>query len=104
MVYAVIAAGGRQYKVSPGDVIRVEKLGGEEGKAVVFDKVLLVNNDGNLDIGAPYLENSAVAGKVVRHGRGDKIRVIRFKRRKRHLRRLGHRQPFTAVEITGINP
>ncbi len=104
MIYAVIATGGKQYKVSPGDVIQVEKLDMEAGKAIVFDKVLLVNNDGNLDIGAPYLGNSAVAGKIVHHDRDKKIRIIRFKRRKRHLRRLGHRQPFTTVEITGIQP
>lgn len=101
-MYAVIATGGRQYKVSPGDVIEVEKLAGEEGGEIVFDKVLLVHDGAALDIGTPYVESVSVSGKVVAHGRGRKIGVIRFKRRKRYLRRLGHRQPFTSVEITGI--
>ncbi len=101
-MYAVIAAGGRQYKVSPGDVIEVEKLAEEEGGEIVFDKVLLVHDGAALDIGTPYVESVSVSGKVVAHGRGRKIGVTKFKRRKRYLRRLGHRQPFTSVEITGI--
>lgn len=101
-MYAVIAAGGKQYKVSPGDVIEIEKLAGEQAGEVVFDKVLLVNDGATLDIGAPYVESGSVSGRIVAHGRGRKVTVTKFKRRKRYLRRLGHRQPFTAVEITGI--
>ena len=101
-MYAVIAASGRQYKVSPGDVIEVEKLADEEGGEVVFDKVLLVNDGATLDIGAPYVESGSVSGKIIAHGRARKIEVTKFKRRKRYLRRLGHRQSFTTVEITGI--
>ena len=101
-MYAVIAAGGRQYKVSPGDVIEVAKLADEEGGEVVFDKVLLVHDGANLDIGTPYVASGSVSGKIVAHGRSRKIAVTKFKRRKRYLRRHGHRQPFTTVEITGI--
>ena len=101
-MYAVIAAGGRQYKVSPGDVIKVDRLADEEGGEVVFDKVLLVSDGATLDIGTPYVESGSVSGKIVAHGRDRKIEVTKFKRRKRYLRRLGHRQQFTAVEITGI--
>ena len=101
-MYAVIAAGGRQYKVSPGDVIEVAKLADEEGGEIVFDKVLLVHDGANLDIGTPYVESGSVSARIVAHGRGRKIGVTKFKRRKRYLRRLGHRQPFTTVEITGI--
>ena len=101
-MYAVIAAGGRQYKVSPGDVIEIERLADDKGGEIVFDKVLLVHDGTNLDIGTPYVDSGSVSARIVGHGRGRKIEVVKFKRRKRYLRRRGHRQPFTAVEITGI--
>ena len=102
-MYAVIASGGKQYKVAPGDIIKVEKLDGKEGETVTFDKVLLVNSDGNLDVGTPYIDSSKVEGKVLKQERDKKIDVIKFIRRKRHTRKAGHRQPFTEVEITGIS-
>ena len=102
MMYAVIVAGGRQYRVAPGDVIEIEKLAGEEAGEVVFDKVLLVHDGATVHIGTPYVESGSVSARIVAHDRARKILVTRFKRRKRYLRRLGHRQPFTAVEITGI--
>ncbi len=102
-MYAIIASGGKQYRVTPGDTIRVEKLDGAEGDTVTFDKVLLINNDGKLSVGAPYLDSSAVEGKVVRQERDKKIDVIKFIRRKRHTRKAGHRQLLTKIEITGIS-
>ncbi len=103
MYYAVIATGGKQYRVSEGDVIRVEKLAAETGESVNFDKVLLLENDGNLEVGTPYLASGKVAGEVVAHGRGKKIKVIKFRRRKSYLRHAGHRQSYTEVRITGIS-
>ena len=101
-IYAIIATSGRQYKVSPGDVIEVDKRTDAEGETVTFDKVLLRRDGGKLDIGTPYVHDGAVSGKIIGHDRARKIEVTKFKRRKRYLRRLGHRQPFTTVEITSI--
>ncbi len=102
-MYAVITTGGKQYRVSEGDVIRVEKLGAETGQAINFDKVLLVENNGKLDVGAPYLAGGKVTGEIVTHGRDKKIEVLKFRRRKSYMRRQGHRQPYTDVRITGIS-
>lgn len=101
-MYAVIKTGGKQYKVTQGDVLRVEKLAAAEGESVSFDQVLLVADGDNVQVGAPILEGTAVNGNVVRHGRGDKINIVKFKRRKHHRKQMGHRQDFTEVEITGI--
>ena len=101
-MYAVIATGGKQYRVSKGDVIRVEKLEAEAGQSVDFDKVLLVESDGDLDVGAPYLEGGKVVGEVISHGRGDKIEVLKFRRRKSYMRRQGHCQAYTEVLITDL--
>lgn len=101
-MYAVIATGGKQYRVSKGDVIRVEKLEAEAGQSVDFDKVLLVENDGALDVGAPYLKDGKVVAEVVAHGRGGKIEVLKFRRRKSYMRRQGHRQAYTEVRITDV--
>lgn len=103
-MYAIIASGGKQYRVSPGDVIRVEKIDAEVDKNVTFDKVLLVSGEGRLDIGEPYVQQTTVQGKVIQHGRGGKVDIIKFIRRKRHTRKAGHRQSFTEVEITDISP
>lgn len=102
-MYAIIASGGKQYRVAPGDVIRVEKIDVEAGKEVAFDRVLLVNDKDRFDVGAPYVDNTQVKGKVVQHGRAKKVSVIKFIRRKRHTRKAGHRQAFTEVEITNIS-
>ena len=101
-MYAIIATGGKQYRVSKGDVIRVEKFEAEAGQSVNFDKVLLIENNGNINVGAPYLEGSKVAGEVLENGRGKKIEIIKFRRRKSYLRRQGHRQSYTEVRITDI--
>ncbi len=102
-MYAVIATGGKQYRVSEGDVIRVEKLGVEAGESVVFDKVLMVADGEDIRIGAPYVEGGAVSGSVQANGRGKKVEIIKFRRRKHHRKQMGHRQSYTEVEITGIS-
>src|SRR5690348_15527800 len=98
---AVIATGGKQYRVAPGQVISVEKLPGDKGAAVEFTAVLLVNRDGEVLTGS-RLASARVSGEVVRQGRTRKIAVVKFKRRKNYRRHRGHRQPLTAVRITGI--
>ncbi len=102
-MYAVIATGGKQYRVAQGDVIRVELLEAEPGASIDFDKVLLVGEGESVKVGAPYVEGSKVSGTVKSHGRADKIEVIKFRRRKQHRKQMGHRQHFTEVEITGIS-
>ena len=98
---AVIATGGKQYRVAPGKVIAVERLSGDKGAAVVFRAVLFVNLDGEVLSGA-RLANARVSGEVVRQGRGRKIEVVKFKRRKNYRRHRGHRQAVTSVRITNI--
>ena len=98
---AVIATGGKQYRVSPGQVISVEKLSGDKGSAIEFKSVLLVNRDGEVLTGT-RLGSARVGGEVVRQGRGRKIAVVKFKRRKNYRRNRGHRQPMTTVRITTI--
>ena len=101
-MYAVIVTGGKQYKVKEGDRLKVERLSAEEGAALEFDKVLLVADGDEIQVGSPYLDGGKVSARVTGHGRGKKIRVIKFKRRKNYLRTQGHRQAYTEVEITGI--
>ena len=100
---AIIKTGGKQYRVSEGAIIRIEKLIAETGSLVDFDKVLLIENEGDLAVGTPYLENGKVSAKVLSHGRADKIEVLKFQRRKSFMRRQGHRQSYTEVQITGIS-
>jgi large subunit ribosomal protein L21 len=102
-MFAVFQSGGKQHRVTEGDVVKLELLNAEPGEEVVFDKVLMVANGDNVNVGEPYVDGSQVKGEVVRIDRGKKIRVIKFKRRKNYLRRQGHRQWFTEVKITGIS-
>lgn len=102
-MYAVIETGGKQYKVSEGDVIFVEKLGVEEGEAVTFDKVLVVADGEDVKFGAPVVEGAKVEAKVVKNGKAKKIYVFKMKRKKNYRRKKGHRQPFTKVEISKIS-
>ncbi len=102
-MYAVIATGGKQYKVSEGDVIRIETLAAAENDEITFDKVLLVADGDNVNIGAPYIDGGKVSATVNAHGRGKKIEIIKFKRRKHYRKQMGHRQNFTEVKITGIS-
>lgn len=101
-MYAIIATGGKQYKVSEGDVIRVEKLGKEAGESVTFDDVLVVNN-GELTVGSPKVEGASVSASVVREGKAKKVIVYRYKRKTGYHKKNGHRQAFTEVKIEKIN-
>jgi large subunit ribosomal protein L21 len=101
-VYAIIRTGGKQYRVEPGDVVRFESLDGEVGSSVTLDDVLLVGEGDDIQVGAPRVENAAVEGTVVEHGRDRKIRVFKHKRRKHYRRTRGHRQSFTAVQIERV--
>lgn len=99
---AVIATGGKQYRVAPGQVIKVERLGVAKGAAVEFDKVLLLNNDGHVTVEPTALSGARVTGEVVAERKGAKVLVVKFKRRKNYRRHRGHRQTMTTVRITGI--
>lgn len=101
-MYAIIESCGKQYKVAEGDVVFFEKLDAEEGKKVTFDKVMLVSNDGKVQVGNPYVKGVKVEGKVVSHGKAKKIIVFKMKAKANYRRRYGHRQPYTKVEITSI--
>ena len=100
-MYAIIATGGKQYRVSEGDVIYIEKIDAQVDSTVSFD-VLLVGNDGDVKIGTPVVEGGKVEGKVVGQIRGEKIVVYKYKSKKNYRRKQGHRQPYTKVEITKI--
>jgi len=101
-MYAVIESGGKQYRVSPGDVIRVEKLEAAAGDTVNLDRVLMVGSDEDVRIGNPMLAGASVTATVKSHGRDDKVRVFKFRRRKHYRKTIGHRQHYTELEITGI--
>ena len=101
-MYAIIESCGKQYKVAEGDVVFFEKLDAEEGQKVTFDKVILVSEEGKVQVGAPYVKGAKVEGKVVSHGKGKKIIVFKMKAKKNYRRKQGHRQPYTKVEITTI--
>jgi len=102
-MYAVIQTGGKQYRVSQGDTLKVEKLGADEGASVELDKVLMVADGEDIKVGAPYVEGGKVTATIKSHGRGKKVKIIKFRRRKHHMKRQGHRQWFTELEITGIS-
>jgi large subunit ribosomal protein L21 len=101
-MYAVIVTGGKQYKVAEGEFLKVEKLEIATGESVTFDRVLLVGNGDDVQIGAPVVNGAKVVAEVVAQGRHDKIRIIKFRRRKHHMKRQGHRQWYTEIKITGI--
>ena len=101
-MYAVVETGGKQYRVAVGDVLRVEKLEIPEGAAVNLDKVLMVADGDSVRVGTPNLAGSAVTATVKAHGRGDKIRIFKFRRRKHYRKSQGHRQHYTEIEITAI--
>ncbi len=102
-MYAIIVTGGKQYKVENGDVIYIEKLDVAEEETVTFDKVVAVGGDDGLKAGAPYVEGCTVTGKVLKNGKGKKITVFTYKPKKGSSRKLGHRQPYTKVQIEAIN-
>ena len=101
-MYAIIQTGGKQYRVSPGDVLRVERLPGERGEQVVLGQVLLVGDDQELKIGQPLVENASVKGQILSQGKAKKILVYKKKRRKNYRRTQGHRQLYTALKIEEI--
>ena len=101
-MYAVVATGGKQYKVQQGEILRVEKLAGEIGSQVAFDRVLMFSDGETIKIGQPVLEGAQVKGHIVEQGKNKKILVFKYKRRKRYRRKQGHRQLFTAVKIDAI--
>ena len=101
-MYAIIEACGRQYKVQEGEVVFFEKLEEEEGKKVTFDKVVLVSDNGKVQVGSPYVTGVKVEGKVVAHGKAKKVLVFKYKAKKNYRRTRGHRQQYTKVEITSI--
>lgn len=102
-MYAVIKSGGKQYRVEYGQVIKLEKLPFEAGKTVDFNDVLMVANGENTHVGAPLVKDATVQAEVISQGRGKKVEILKFKRRKHHMKRQGHRQDFTEVKITEIS-
>ena len=102
-MYAVIATGGKQYKVTKGETLRVEKLEGEEGSTVELDNVLMVADGDKVEVGTPTLGKASVTATIRAHGRGDKVEIIKFRRRKHSRSQAGHRQGYTEIEVTAIN-
>ncbi|HMA85290.1 MAG TPA: 50S ribosomal protein L21 [Desulfosalsimonadaceae bacterium] len=102
-MYAVIATGGKQYRVKEGEVLRIEKMPGNVGESLAFDKVLLLSDGNELTIGEPTVPNASVNARIVEQGKGKKVLVFKYKRRKRSRSKQGHRQPFTAVQIDSIS-
>lgn len=102
-MYAIIQSGGKQYKVAEGDVVSLEKLPGEVGEKVEFDRVLMVANGEDISVGKPFIDGAKVSAELAEHGRGKKVKIIKFRRRKHSMKQQGHRQYFTKVKITGIS-
>ena len=101
-MYAIIKTGGKQYKVAEGDVLNVEKLNAEKGAEVVFDEVLAIVNDGEVTVGKPFIDGAKVTATVEEQGKGEKILVFKYRAKVNYRKRADHRQPFTAVKISGI--
>ena len=101
-MYAIVNTGGKQYKIRQGDILRLEKIPGEVGSPVSFDRVLMFSDGENASIGRPVLDNVTVKGHIVEQGKAQKIIVFKYKRRKRYRRKLGHRQQYTAIKIDSI--
>ena len=102
-MYAIIETGGKQYRVQEGDVITVEKLNKEAGEAIELDKVLVLNDDKELKVGAPYIEGAKVFGEVVENGKGKKVVIYKYKAKKDYHKKQGHRQPYTMIEIKSLD-
>lgn len=101
-MYAVIKSGGKQHRVTEGETLKLEKIEVATGETVNFDEVLLVANGDDINIGAPIVKGAKVTAEVISHGRGEKVKIVKFRRRKHSMKRQGHRQWFTEVKITGI--
>ncbi len=102
-MYAVISTGGKQYKLAQGDVCRIEKLDAEEGATVEIDKVLMIADGDNINIGTPYVDGGKVTATIKSHGRAKKVEIMKFRRRKHHQKKTGHRQYYTEIEVTAIS-
>ena len=102
-MYAVIESGGKQHRVEPGEVLQLEKLDIAEGETIDFDKIMMIGEGEKIAIGTPYVEGGKVTAEVLGHGRGDKVTIIKMRRRKHYRRQAGHRQHFTEVKITEIS-
>jgi large subunit ribosomal protein L21 len=102
-MYAVVSSGGKQYRVEPGETLRIEKISGEVGSPISFDNVLMFADGEKVKVGQPVLENAMVSGHIVEQGKAKKILVFKYKRRKRYRRKQGHRQLFTMVKIDSID-
>ena len=102
-MYAVIKTGGKQYRVAPGQTLKIERIQADEGDSIAFDQVLMIADGDQITVGAPLLDGSKVTATVKSQGRHKKIEIVKFKRRKHYRKQMGHRQHFTEVEITGIN-
>ena len=102
-MYAIIETGGKQYRVTEGDEIRIEKINVADGEQVTFDKVLVLGDGAEAKVGAPYVEGAAVYGDVVETGKGQKVIIFKYKAKKDYRKKQGHRQPYTLVKITGIS-
>jgi large subunit ribosomal protein L21 len=101
-MYAVIKTGGKQYRVKEGDVLKLEQLSAEVGSKVEFNEVLMLTKDDKITCGTPFIANTIVHAEVIEHGRHKKIKIIKFRRRKHHMKQMGHRQNYTQVKITAI--
>ena len=101
-MYAVVVSGGKQYRVSQGDVVKLEKIELDQGASFDFDKVLMVGEGDQIVVGDPHVNGAKVSAEVIEHGRDKKVTTIKFKRRKKYLRTKGHRQHFTKVKVTGV--
>ncbi len=101
-MYAVIKTGGKQYKVAAGDTLKIEKLALDIGQTIEFEEILLVADGGNVKLGVPFIAGGKVVAEIVSHGRGKKINIIKFRRRKHSMKRQGHRQDFTEIKINAI--
>ncbi|KTG16579.1 MULTISPECIES: 50S ribosomal protein L21 [Guyparkeria] len=102
-MYAVVVTGGKQYRVEQGSKVRVEKLSGEAGSTVTLDQVLMVGDGSDIKVGTPTVDGASVTAEIVGQGRGKKVDIIKFRRRKHHMKRQGHRQAYTEIKITGIS-
>lgn len=102
-MYAVIATGGKQYRVTEGETLKVEKLDAEAGSEIELDQVLMVADGDAIRVGTPTLENGTVTATIKSHGRGKKVEIVKFRRRKHHRKQMGHRQSFTEIEVKKIN-
>lgn len=102
-MYAVVSTGGKQYKLAKGDICRVEKLDADEGASVTLDQVLMIVDNDKVNIGTPLISGGKVTATVKAHGRANKVEIMKFRRRKHHQKRTGHRQHYTEIEITGIS-